>query len=154
MVTYEQVKLLESKVIKAVDCIRQLTEENSLLKGKLSGYEKRIDELEALITHFKEDQGRIEKGIISALERLDQFEDAIDSALNVNKSPVKTGQKPLPQSNKIVNDKTEKPSAEKPAISGKTIMPNLEAERAIEPELDSAIDDEEPQIKPGELDIF
>ena len=149
MVTYEQVKLLESKVIKAVDCIRQLTEENSLLKGKLSGYEKRINELETLIIHFKEDQGRIEKGIISTLERLDQFEDAIDSALGGNKNPAKTVQKPQPTANKPVPEKENKPVNDR-----ETIMPVLEAEKAIEPDLDGDINNEEPQVKSGELDIF
>jgi chromosome segregation ATPase len=78
MVTLEQVKLLETKVAKAIDYVKKLSEENSLLRGKLDDYRNRIDELEVLIRSFKEDQGRIEAGIISALDRLNQFEDAME----------------------------------------------------------------------------
>ncbi len=78
MVTLEQVKLLETKVVKAIDYVKKLSEENSLLRGKLDDYRNRIDELEVLIRSFKEDQGRIEAGIISALDRLNQFEDAME----------------------------------------------------------------------------
>jgi predicted nuclease with TOPRIM domain len=81
MVTLEQIKLLESKVAKAIDIVTRITEENSYLKGKLEAYQKRIDELEVLIQRFKEDQGRIEEGIISALDRLSKFEEAVESAV-------------------------------------------------------------------------
>ena len=143
MVTLEQVKLLESKVIKAVDCIREITEENTMLKGKLSGYEKRIGELETLIEHFKEDQGRIEKGIISALERLDQFEDAIDSAM-VNKKSRSAAQKAFPD--KPDTRPAEKP---KPLNDGQTIMPSLPLEDNL-----PADDESAPGEKSGELEIF
>ncbi|MDR2758611.1 MAG: cell division protein ZapB [Spirochaetaceae bacterium] len=81
MVTLEQVKLLETKVAKALDFVSQVTGENTLLKEKLDTYQRRIDELEVLIQRFKEDQSRIEEGIISALNRLNQFEDAVEKSL-------------------------------------------------------------------------
>ncbi len=83
MVTLEQVKLLETKVAKAIDYVKKLSEENALLRGKLDDYRNRIDELEVLIRSFKEDQGRIEAGIISALDRLNQFEDAMEREIIV-----------------------------------------------------------------------
>jgi hypothetical protein len=49
-----------------------------MLHGKLDGYQKRIAELEDLLLGFKKDQERIEQGIISALDRLNHFEDAVD----------------------------------------------------------------------------
>jgi type II secretory pathway component HofQ len=82
MVTLEQVKLLETKVAKAIDFVNRVTDENTLLRGKLETYRKRIDELEGLVQRFKEDQGRIEEGILSALDRLNQFEDAIGRSLS------------------------------------------------------------------------
>ncbi|MDR2069121.1 MAG: cell division protein ZapB [Spirochaetaceae bacterium] len=81
MVTLEQVKLLETKVAKALDFVSQVTGENTLLKEKLDTYQRRVDELEVLIQRFKEDQSRIEEGIISALNRLNQFEDAVEKSL-------------------------------------------------------------------------
>lgn len=93
MVTLEQVKLLETKVAKAIDYVKKLSEENALLRGKLDDYRNRIDELEVLIRSFKEDQGRIEAGIISALDRLNQFEDAMEREIAVpdQDSPNTTG---------------------------------------------------------------
>jgi chromosome segregation ATPase len=82
MGTLDHVKILESKVVKAIDFVNRLTEENDQLKEQLDSYQKRIDELEALIQSFKEEQGRIEDGILSALNRLNQFEDAIDKSLS------------------------------------------------------------------------
>jgi FtsZ-binding cell division protein ZapB len=81
MVSLEQVKLLESKVTRAIDYIKTLTEEKDALREKLDFYQKRIDELEVLIHRFKEDQSRIEDGILSALDRLNQFEDALEAKL-------------------------------------------------------------------------
>jgi hypothetical protein len=81
MVTLEQVKLLESKVGKAIDFVDRVTAENTFLKEKLETYQKRIDELEVLIQRFKDDQGRIEEGIISALDRLNAFEAALEKTI-------------------------------------------------------------------------
>jgi len=78
MVSLEQVKLLESKVTRAIDYLKKVTEEKAQLIAKMDLYQKRIDELEVLIQRFKDDQSRIEDGILSALDRLNQFEDALD----------------------------------------------------------------------------
>jgi FtsZ-binding cell division protein ZapB len=81
MVSLEQVKLLEAKVARAIDFVERVTGENAALREKLDSYQGRIDELEVLVQRFKEDQGRIEDGILSALDRLNQFEDAIEKSL-------------------------------------------------------------------------
>jgi FtsZ-binding cell division protein ZapB len=91
MVTIEQVEQLEAKVSNAIDYVKRLTTENerlrlesgrlsgenNLLYGKLDDCQSRIQELEVLLQGFKQDQERIEQGIVSALERLNHFEDAI-----------------------------------------------------------------------------
>jgi FtsZ-binding cell division protein ZapB len=92
MLTIEQVELLEAKVSKAVDYIRRLTSdkeklrgvsdrltsENEILRSKIERCQKQNADLEAALLGFKQDQERIEKGIISALDRLNHFEDAVD----------------------------------------------------------------------------
>jgi peptidoglycan hydrolase CwlO-like protein len=82
MVSLEQVKLLETKVARAIDYVERVSGENATLQEKLESYQKRIDELEVLVQRFKEEQGRIEDGILSALDRLNQFEDAIEKSLS------------------------------------------------------------------------
>jgi len=86
MISLEQVKQLESKVIKVIDSLKKAAEEKTQLIEKLDSYQKRIDELEALVQRFKDDQSRIEDGILSALDRLNQFEDALESRLSAGSS--------------------------------------------------------------------
>lgn len=153
MVTLEQVKLLESKVGKAIDYVNRLTEENTLLKEKLAGYQQRIDELEVLIKQFKDDQGRIEDGILSALDRLNQFEDAIERGIaqvipeKANKTaPISKGDD---VSGEEVSGKeifTETSPAED---SDEAIMAALEAEEKTAKERSK-----EPEDQTAELDIF
>ena len=82
MISLEQVKLLESKVSMIIDHVKKANEENLNLKNSLDSYQKRIDELEVLVKQFKEEQGRIEDGILSALDKLNKFEDAVEHALS------------------------------------------------------------------------
>ena len=88
MINLEQVKLLETRVDKAIDYVERLVKENAALhrheaemQTKMESYQKRIDELEVLVTGFKDDQDRIEEGILSALDRLSQFEKAMEKTL-------------------------------------------------------------------------
>jgi hypothetical protein len=81
MVNIDQVRLLETRVTKAIDYVNRITDENTLLKSKLNSYQKRIEELEVLIQRFKDDQTRIEEGIISALNHLNRFEDDVEKTL-------------------------------------------------------------------------
>ena len=88
MINLEQVKLLETKVAKTIDFVEKVSKENSSLlrreaelQEKLEANQKRIDELEVLIMGFKEEQGRIEDGILAALDRLSQFEEAIEKSM-------------------------------------------------------------------------
>ena len=95
MINLEQVKLLEAKVTRAIDYVDSLSKENAVLRRqetelrqqeselqtKLESYQKRIDELEVLVTGFKDDQDRIEEGILSALDRLSKFEKAMEKTL-------------------------------------------------------------------------
>jgi len=128
MVNLEQVRLLETKVAKAIDYVKRLSEENTLLRGKLDGYKNRIDELEVLVQRFKEDQGNIEAGIISALERLNQFEDVMDL------DTVQMHSEDSEASDESVSETAESPSPSaqdlNEADSDEAILAGLEAEEA------------------------
>jgi TolA-binding protein len=97
MLNLEQVKLLETKVAKAVEYVERLTGENAALRqketelqAKMESYKKRIDELEIVMLQFKEDQGQIEDGILAALDRLNRFEEAMEKSLK-GKTPAGKG---------------------------------------------------------------
>jgi predicted nuclease with TOPRIM domain len=105
MISLEQVQLLEARISKAIESFRQVTSENAALiseraglRAKLEANQKRIDELEVLVMRFKEEQSRIEDGIIAALDRLSQFEEAFENSLKekvtTKKVAAKTKEKP------------------------------------------------------------
>lgn len=76
MLNIDQVRLLENKVERAVQMIKSLHTEKDALKKEIEARDRRISELEKLIIVFKDDQSKIEEGIISALNQLSAFEDA------------------------------------------------------------------------------
>ncbi|MDR2371340.1 MAG: cell division protein ZapB [Treponema sp.] len=129
MVTLEQVKLLEAKVAKAIGYVEKVSGENAELRGKLESYQKRIDELEVLVQQFKEDQGRIEDGILSALDRLNQFEDAIERSLDTKsrdkKSAKEAAVKPGPPPKPAPAPET---AVKLPSDGGESSDPEAEAE--------------------------
>ena len=163
MVTLEQVKLLDLRVTKAVEYIKKINDENSALKGKLDTYQRRIDDLEVLIRKFKEDQSRIEDGILSALGRLNQFEDALENKFSIeNKIPIenKFPAAAIPETkpeNKISDDVQQarkKPAPEK--IQNPIPVKAKPAEKPAQ-EIKNSGDsapDELSLIPENELDIF
>jgi hypothetical protein len=82
MVTLEQVRQLETKIGKAIDYVSRVNAENARLRGELDGSEKRLAELDDTVRRFREEQGRIEEGILAAMKRLDQFEDLVSDGLS------------------------------------------------------------------------
>ncbi|GHV78857.1 hypothetical protein AGMMS49944_06480 [Spirochaetia bacterium] len=157
MVTLEQVRQLETKVGKAIEYVNRvsaenklLQEENNLLRGKLEGSLKRVDELEESVQRFKEDQGRIEEGIIAALDRLNQFEDAIGKSLSSVQALVTSGKDtPEDSSGTPLDTSPVQPfaSSEPVAVPGEDASPEDEP-----PETSGSLDTDGTGA--GELDIF
>jgi FtsZ-binding cell division protein ZapB len=131
MISLEQVRLLETKVARVIDYVRKVTEENSRLKEKLDSCQKRVDELEVLVQAFKDDQGRIEDGILAALDQLNQVEDAIGKTASPD-----SGAEPAPAPPARKKPEPAKPEPVKP-----------EPEEETQEAGDSGQDG-------GELDIF
>jgi FtsZ-binding cell division protein ZapB len=163
MVSLEQVKLLESKVARAIDYVERVSGENAVLQEKLDSYQKRIDELEVLVQRFKEDQGRIEDGILAALDRLNQFEDAIEKSLALR------GSSPSPAEAVIseARAKAPPPAPEEVSETEESPEPEEVPETEESPETEDAGEEpegEEPSgedekdtgtaVDSGELDIF
>ena len=75
MITLEQIRLLESKITRAIELIKVLKEENSTLRKGLESAQKRMKELESLVDGFKVDQKEIESVILRTLQHLDDLEE-------------------------------------------------------------------------------
>ena len=180
MINLEQVRLLETKVAKTIDYIERLTGDNSALqqqetelRAKLGSYQKRIDELEVLITRFKEDQNQIEDTFFATLDRLSKFEDAMEKCLvggkakPGSKEPAQAAPKTGSLANAAQAVKTSKAAAVKTAAEQTGDAVPVDAKISFEiPEddvtdpLTDSLDDEfaaNAGGKPdddGELDIF
>ena len=119
--------------------------------AKLEANQKRIDELEVAVMRFKDDQGRIEDGIISALDRLNQFEEAIEKSLNEKQAGGKTAVKSA-----VVKGNAS--SAPKAPVKPRAPEPPDSKEVFFEiPEKESGEDSDSPDgdsSADGELDIF
>jgi FtsZ-binding cell division protein ZapB len=76
MITLEQIRLLESKITRAIELIRVLKEENGTLRRGLESAQKRMKELETLVEGFKTDQREIESVIVRTLRNLDDLEES------------------------------------------------------------------------------
>jgi len=95
MVTLEQIRLLESKVGRAIEFVARLTEEkarltrqNDELRETITALRQTVETLkeeksrvEEEKSRIEEEKNRVEEGIASALGKLDQFEDAIEQTL-------------------------------------------------------------------------
>jgi len=180
MINLDQAKLLETKVAKAIDYIQELTKVNAALRHReseyqtaLETYQNRIDELEVLVMRFKKDQGVIEDSILAALDRLNQFEEAVEKCLwDAPDSAGKTGSKSGKQPEEAAVPKpadgpeTEREhSGEQEPVLAESISDDSVNEKIYfeiqETEVgDDIIDplietlDKELQEQDGELDIF
>jgi cell division protein FtsB len=141
MVTLEQIRLLESKIVKAIAVVNQLNEENVRLK-------RRNEELEELAERLRDEKSRVEAGIVSALERLNQFEDAIERSLSSVKQ-AETGFPP--EARPPVSSEAPEPPAAPPAAA----QPVPDQGPALSVPSTYMVDEEEPEEIDGEeLDIF
>jgi septal ring factor EnvC (AmiA/AmiB activator) len=153
MIGLDQIKLLESKVNKAVEQIRLLKEENKTLKRTVEKSQARMQELDGLVARFKSDQDEIEQGILRALKNLDKLEDEVGS-----KSRKDSGTH-APAAAPAVAPAAA-PAAPPPAPARASAqhkaapVASSEPDPAVEPVVDVA-DEEEPSGSTGEqLDIF
>ena len=145
MVSLEQIKLLESKVTKTVEYVKKVTDENKRLKDKLDSYQVRIDELEVLVLRFKEDQSQIEDGILSALDRLSQFEDAVGSLLSSENRPS--------DENTAQGKRKKEKDAITPVVAPESAEKAQDNSSPPEPPI-TAPQKEDKNSDVGELDIF
>lgn len=148
MISLEQVQLLETRVSKALEYVQKVTAENAALvsqreelQAKLEANQKRIDELEVLVVRFKKDQARIEDGIVAALDRLSQFEEAFENSLKEDKSVKKPAVK-------------QRVKPEDPAVPVASAAPGVffEIQEKETNEVSASL--EEELSSKGELDIF
>lgn len=88
MISLDQIQMLERKVESAVSKIAALQELNSVLRDKNTELEHTNTMLTQRISSFEADQGRIEQGILNALDRLNSMESAVLKSGTIAGTPV------------------------------------------------------------------
>lgn len=153
MLNLDQVRLLENRVEKAVAKIQGLSSENDRLTGEIEALQSRVRELEGLVNAFKDDQGKIEQGILNALDRLSAFEDSILHAPGADAV--------RPASTRVAATSPAAPTAPKSAVSpAEASKPVITEAMNLSPaDLDIEADWQDaapaaPASDDGQMDIF
>ncbi len=160
MLNLDQVRLLENRVEKAVGKIQSLTAENTHLRSQLGTLQARVNELEGLVRAFKDDQGRIEEGILNALDRLSAFEDSVFHQEKITVSAEQTA-KIIHEVAAVVQESPVDSVAEsESSLEQDDSVPLTADKKDVEPMLDIAADwqDDSAASKSsssdGQMDIF
>lgn len=152
MLTLDQVKKLENHVDKAVGTIQSLTTENTTLRNQLTNLQQRVLELEQLVQGFKDDQGRIEEGILSALNKLSAFEDSLFSV----DEPTQSISEDLEDTeNHIATTDAEQLENEAESLDNSVLESSIDIE--TEWDQDTSFENEQNQQQTdtdGQMDIF
>ena len=146
MLNLDQVRLLESKVERAVQMIKSLHTEKDSLKKEIEVRDKRISELEKLIVAFKDDQSKIEEGIINALNQLSAFEDASYTRKNEVRPQAAETETPVP---------SQEPAPAVPPKKEQTAQETALKEEPVSDNLQKDLDDVLGQAAANkQMDIF
>lgn len=146
MLNLDQVRLLESKVERAVQMIKSLHTEKDSLKKEIEVRDKRISELEKLIVAFKDDQSKIEEGIINALNQLSAFEDASYTRKNEVRPQAAETETPAP---------SQEPAPAAPPKKEQTAQETALKEEPVSDNLQKDLDDVLGQAAANkQMDIF
>ena len=146
MLNLDQVRLLESKVERAVQMIKSLHTEKDSLKKEIELRDKRISELEKLIVAFKDDQSKIEEGIINALNQLSAFEDASYTRKNEVRPQAAETEMPVP---------SQEPAPAAPPKKEQTAQETALKEEPVSDNLQKDLDDVLGQAAANkQMDIF
>ncbi len=137
MLSLEQIKRLESRVYKAVELIKALKEDNSILKSELKSANERVEELEQIISDYRNNQLEIEQGIVKAIKQLDDI-DSITDNLEADE----------PDLSGIIDSETELDEEE----SSKTVTNGHSG--SIVDNTPTSVSETESEEKSQQLDIF
>jgi len=165
MIGLDQIKLLESKVVKAVEQIRILKEENKALKRTVEKSQARLQELEGMISRFRSDQDEIEQGILRALKNLDKLEDEVGARGGRKESAAHApAASPAPAAPAAPAPQQSPPAAPARGAQSQKGQPahspahqpahESAADAVAEPVVDDAEDDEPDGAREEQLDIF
>ncbi|WP_314743918.1 cell division protein ZapB, partial [Treponema lecithinolyticum] len=81
MISLEQIRILEQKVESALARLKELQNENAVLKHENTELKTQVSELNETCSRFEQEEGKIEQGILHVLNRLNTMEDTVQRTL-------------------------------------------------------------------------
>ena len=81
MISLEQIRILEQKVESALARLKELQNENAVLKHENTELKTQVNELNETCSRFEQEEGKIEQGILHVLNRLNTMEDTVQRTL-------------------------------------------------------------------------
>ena len=81
MISLNQIRLLEQKIESILDLVAVLQSEKAVLENQNAKLKAEVQELVAKCGRFEQDEEKIEQGILSVLNRLNNMEDAVQSVM-------------------------------------------------------------------------
>jgi len=88
MISLNQIRLLEQKIESILDLVAVLQSEKAVLENQNAKLKAEVQELVAKCGRFEQDEEKIEQGILSVLNRLNNMEDAVQSVMQSGRSSV------------------------------------------------------------------
>ena len=81
MISLNQIRLLEQKIESILDLLAVLQSEKAVLEKENAKLKAEVQELAAKCSRFEQDEEKIEQGILSVLNRLNNMEDAVQHVM-------------------------------------------------------------------------
>lgn len=82
MISLDQVRLLEQKVESMLALFSRLKSEKSALEKENGELKAELETLKAKCGRFEQDEAKLEQGILSVLNRLNDMEDAVQNVMD------------------------------------------------------------------------
>ena len=134
MISLEQIRLLESKISRAIELIRVLKDENGTLRKGLESAQKRMKELESLVDGFKTDQREIESVIVRTLHNLDELEESTTAGKKAEHAGAGASSAFAPAAASTGPTLSTSPAATAPAAPAPAASPTAQPASAIKAE--------------------
>lgn len=139
MISLEQIRILEQKVESALARLKELQNENAVLKHENTELKTQVNELNETCSRFEQEEGKIEQGILHVLNRLNTMEDTV--------------QRTLLSENQTAQSESEKKQNFGSTGESKSLLQS--AERNIQNEQSAGTTETEPlAASDNQLDIF
>jgi len=107
MISVKQIQNLEEKIFKAVELIKALKQENKILKSEAESANKKVEELEQIISDYRSTYVELEEGIANAIKQLDDLDNTSSAVTGIAKTNTTKEERSKNESPSLANSSKE-----------------------------------------------